>query len=111
MGCDCYGAASHGWEKKVMHSAYAGIGSMGALCLCAGMSVSGSKKLYMIGVHLAMVLQVVFIGVFSMQTVKSYKVPEKADRFPLFVAMDLGSVFGLAGMLLLKPKKKKKNAP
>eukprot|EP00411_Alexandrium_monilatum_P112212 CAMPEP_0175682604 /NCGR_PEP_ID=MMETSP0097-20121207/25900_1 /TAXON_ID=311494 /ORGANISM="Alexandrium monilatum, Strain CCMP3105" /LENGTH=171 /DNA_ID=CAMNT_0016989493 /DNA_START=51 /DNA_END=562 /DNA_ORIENTATION=+ len=97
--CGCYGAHAHGWTKQVMHSAYAGLGGMVALATCAAMSVSGSRKLYMIGVHLALVLQAVFVFVFSLQCYKSYGVPAKQDRFPLFVAMDLGSILGLALMV------------
>ena len=48
-----------------------------------------------------------FTGVFAMQSVRSYGVPEKADRFPLFVTMTAGSVLGLAGMWAFKPKKPK----
>mmetsp|Transcript_55107 Transcript_55107/g.118259 ORF Transcript_55107/g.118259 Transcript_55107/m.118259 type:complete len:135 (-) Transcript_55107:43-447(-) len=108
-GCGCYGAHSHGWTGKVMHSAYAGLGGMASLSICAAMSVSGSRKLYMIGVHVALMLQALFVGVFSLQSYKSYGVPEKADRLPLFVVMGLGSMAGLGGMILLKPKKKKSN--
>lgn len=39
---------------------------------------------------------------------RSYGVPEKADRFGLFVAMAVGSVAGLIGMRVFKPKKKEK---
>ena len=61
----------------------------------------------MIGVHAGLLLQVVFTGVFAMQTYKSYGVPEKQDRFPLFVVMSVGSVVALGLMRALKPKKKK----
>ena len=40
------------------HSAYAGIGSGGALAVCAGLTVLPSKKAYMIGVHVALLMQV-----------------------------------------------------
>ena len=40
------------------------------------------------------------------QAYKSYGVPEKQDRFPLFVAMGLGSVVALGMMRVFKPKKK-----
>merc|ERR1719343_1603920 len=105
-GCGCYGAHSQGWTKQVMHSAYAGLGGMGALTVCGALSVAGSKKLYMIGVHLGLLLQALFIGVFSLQSYKSYGVPGKADRFPLFVVMALGSIAGLGALIKLKPKKK-----
>ena len=90
-----------------MHSAYAGFGCGGVLAVCALMSISGSYKLYMIGVHIALLLQLLFIVVFGMQAFRSYGVPEKADRFPLFVAMGAGSVVALGLMVALKPKKKK----
>ena len=71
------------------------------------MTVSGKYKLYMIGTHLALLLQAVFVLVFAMQSYRSFGIPEKSDRFPLFVAMLLGSILGLAAMVLFKPSKKK----
>ena len=106
-GCGYYGAAVNDFAPKAMHSAYAGFGGGGALALCALMSVSGSYKLYMIGVHIALLLQLLFIIVFAVQAFRSFGVPEKADRFPLFVAMGAGSVVALGLMVALKPKKKK----
>ena len=41
------------------------------------------------------------------QAYKSYGVPEKRDRFPLFLAMGVGSVVALGMMKVFKPKKKK----
>eukprot|EP00320_Phaeocystis_rex_P021989 CAMPEP_0119058234 /NCGR_PEP_ID=MMETSP1178-20130426/2597_1 /TAXON_ID=33656 /ORGANISM="unid sp, Strain CCMP2000" /LENGTH=134 /DNA_ID=CAMNT_0007039143 /DNA_START=38 /DNA_END=442 /DNA_ORIENTATION=- len=102
-----FGAAQHDWAPKAMHSAYAGAGGGGALVLCSLLSISGSYKLYMIGVHLALLLQLLFTFVFVLQAYKSYGVPEKQDRFPLFVAMGLGSVVALGMMRIVKPKKKK----
>mmetsp|Transcript_23260 Transcript_23260/g.65071 ORF Transcript_23260/g.65071 Transcript_23260/m.65071 type:complete len:137 (+) Transcript_23260:69-479(+) len=109
--CGCYGAHSHGWAKPAMHSAYAGLGGMAALGVCALLTASGVKKLYMIGVHLALLLQAVFCFVFCLQAYKSHADPAKADRFALFVLMGAGSVAGLGLMVVLKPKKKKKDAP
>ena len=54
-------------------------------------------------------VQVIFTGVFGMQAYRSYGVPEKQDRFPLFVLMGTGSVLALGMMRLLKPKKPKQN--
>ena len=68
----------------------------------------GNRTMYMIGVHVGLLLQLLFTGVFSMQAYKSYGVPEKQDRFPLFVVMGTGSVVALGLMRLLKPKKKEK---
>ena len=115
-----------------MHSAYAGAGGGGVLVVCSLLSVSGSYRLYMIGVHVALLLQLLFIFVFALQVppadqqgtipstlacmslphvcaqaYKSYGVPEKQDRFPLFVAMGVGSVVALGLMKVFKPKKKK----
>merc|ERR1711937_253363 len=102
--CGCYGAHSHGWAKAAMHSAYSGLGSLAALVVTAVMSVSGVKALYMIGVHVALLLQALFIIVFAVQAYKSHGVPEKADRLPLFVAMGAGSALALFMMIKLKPK-------
>ena len=104
-GCGVYGAYKSNWTA--MHSAYAGLGSYAALNVCAALSL-GSRKLYMIGVHIGLLLQVVFTGVFALQAYKSYGVPEKADRFPLFVVMGCGSLAALGMMRALKPKPKKK---
>ena len=115
-----------------MHSAYAGAGGGGILVVCSLLSVSGSYRLYMIGVHVALLLQLLFIFVFALQVppadqhgtipstlvcmslphvfaqaYKSYGVPEKQDRFPLFVAMGVGSVVALGLMKVFKPKKKR----
>ena len=106
--CGCYGAASTGWTPSAMHSAYAGIGSGGALGVCALLSVSGSRPLYMVGVHVALLFQVALTGVFGWQAWKSYGVPAKADRFPLFVLMCAGSVLALGAMRAFKPKKSDK---
>lgn len=150
--CGVYGAASADWAPKAMHSAYAGLGCGGTLALCAGMAVMPSRKMYMIGVHVALLLQVrrnvgllscrvpelclhslttccsamrapsaddlligylcssqvLFTGVFGVQAYRSYGVPEKADRFPLFVLMGVGSVGALCAMRAFKPKKPKK---
>jgi hypothetical protein len=106
--CGCYGAASADWAPAAMHSAYAGGGTGAALVLCAIMAASQSYKLYMIGVHLALLLQLLLVGVFSWQAYRSYGVPAKADRFPLFVVMGVGSVVALAAMRAFKPKKAKK---
>jgi hypothetical protein len=109
-GCGIYGSSKAGWAAKAMHSAYAGAGGGAALAVCAAMSVAGTKRLYMIGVHVGLLLQLMFTGVFVLQAYKSYGVPEKADRFPLFVAMGAGSVVALGLMRALKPKKQKKDA-
>ena len=107
-GCGIYGAAASGWAARAMHSAYAGIGGCAALTVCGAMSVGGTKKLYMIGVHVGLLLQLLFTGIFGLQAYKSYGVPEKQDRFPLFVVMGTGSIVALGLMRALKPKKKEK---
>ena len=107
LACGCYGAASNDWAPRVMHSAYAGAGACAFLMVTAAMSVSGNYKLYMIGVHLALMGQAVFVLVFLVQSYKSYGNPEKFDRLPLFVAMLAGSLVGLGAMVGFKPKKKK----
>ena len=106
-GCGLYGAAASGWAPQVMHSAYAGLGSCAALCISSALSISGTKRLYMIGVHIGLLLQMVFTGVFALQSYKAYGDPAKADRLPLFMLMTAGSAASLGLMFLLKPKKKK----
>ena len=66
-----------------MHSAYAGAGGGLALAVSGSISIGGTRKLYMIGVHIGLLLQLVFTGVFALQSYRSYGVPEKQDRFPL----------------------------
>ena len=66
-----------------MHSTYAGVGSGVILGVCAGLSVGGTRKLYMIGVHLGLLFQLLLAVVFLIQSYRSYGVPEKADRYPL----------------------------
>ena len=107
--CGLYGAASHDWSPQVMHSAYAGAGCAAALGLCAALVASGLYTPYMIGVHVALLLQALFVAVFGRQTFRAGRDPAKAERLPLFVTMWLGSVLALAGMVLLKPKKEKES--
>lgn len=54
--------------------------------------------------------QALFVGVFALQSWRSYGIPEKADRHPLFVVMTVACVMGLGAMIALKPKSKKKVA-
>ena len=103
--CGIYGSWSNGWTPKVMHSAYAGVGSAAGLAACAGLAIAPSRKLYMIGVHVALLLQVAFTGVFSVQAFRSYGKPD--NRFPLFVVMAAGSMAALGAMRAAKPKKPK----
>ena len=107
-GCGYYGAAQYDFAPKAMHSLYSGAGGGAVLALCGVMSMSGSYKLYMIGVHIALLLQLLFVVVFAVQAFRSYGVPEKEDRFMLFVEMGLGSAVALALMVVFKPKKAKK---
>ena len=105
-GCGAFGAAMSAWTA--MHSLYMGAGGGAALVVSGLLSIGGTKKLYMIGVHVGLLLQLLFTGVFALQAYKSYGVPEKADRFLLFVVMGTGSAVALVMMRLLKPKPKKK---
>lgn len=108
--CGVYGAALHEFAPKAMHSAYAGGAGGAALIVCAAMAAAPSKKLYMVGVHVALLLQLIFIVAFTVQAYKSHGVPERQDRFPLFVFMGVGTLVALGAMLKLKPKKKKEKA-
>merc|ERR1712083_204149 len=58
---------------------------MTALGICAALTLSGSKMLYKIGVHVALLLQVVFCFVFTLQAKKAYGDPNKSDRLVLFI--------------------------
>lgn len=132
--CGIYGAASHDWAPKAMHSAYAGGAGGLALFICGTLAALPSRQMYMIGVHLALLLQVafshctvaplqlasffaflidaaqlVFLIVFTMQAYRSYGVPEKADRFSLFVVMAGSTLAALVAMRALKPQKKPKD--
>jgi hypothetical protein len=60
--CGVYGSYSSNWAPKAMHSAYAGLGGCAILLLSAGMSVGGTRKLYMIGVHVGLLFQLMFTG-------------------------------------------------
>ena len=82
-------------------------GLCAALGLCAAITPV-SRKLYMIGVHIGLILQLTFTGVFAVQSYRSFGVPEKADRHYLFVLMAAGSAAALYGMMKFKPKKEKK---
>ena len=74
--CGVYGAALHEFAPKAMHSAYAGGAGGAALIVCAAMAAAPSKKLYMVGVHVALLLQLIFIVAFTVQAYKSHGVPE-----------------------------------
>mmetsp|Transcript_13445 Transcript_13445/g.43181 ORF Transcript_13445/g.43181 Transcript_13445/m.43181 type:complete len:129 (+) Transcript_13445:91-477(+) len=106
LGCGWYGAKISGWTA--MHSLYAGAGGGAALGVCGLLTVGGTRKLYMIGVHVGLLLQLAFSAVFGLQAWRSYGVPAKADRFPLFVVMCGGSVLALGLMRAFKPKGKEK---
>ena len=82
--------------------------ALATLSACAAATVTGHKILQAIGVHLGLLLQLLFTSVFARQAFKSFGVPEKRDRFPLFVVMAVGSALALALMRLLKPKDKKR---
>ena len=99
--CGVYGAHAGGWEHKVLHSAYAGVGCGLFLFVCAGVTRSSQHT---IGIHLALLGQVIFVGVFARQIFKSYGVPEKADRLPLFVLMAVGSAIALAAIIMINFK-------
>ena len=108
--CGYYGAAVIGkWEPSAMHSLYAGAGAGVILGLCGSLSVSSSHRLYMIGVHVALLLDVILFGVFTFQAYKSYTNIAKIERFPLFVAMSIGTLLSLVAMIAFKPPSKKKD--
>eukprot|EP00747_Dinoflagellata_sp_TGD_P168985 gnl/TRDRNA2_/TRDRNA2_196732_c0_seq1.p1 gnl/TRDRNA2_/TRDRNA2_196732_c0~~gnl/TRDRNA2_/TRDRNA2_196732_c0_seq1.p1 ORF type:complete len:136 (+),score=20.77 gnl/TRDRNA2_/TRDRNA2_196732_c0_seq1:44-451(+) len=103
--CGAAGAALHGFEKKAMHSLYSGLGCLVAMLLCGGLSLTGKRVPIAIGVHVGLLLKVVFLLVFCIQAAKSMGNPEKFDRLVLFVIMAAFTVAGLAGAMVFKPKK------
>eukprot|EP00931_Biecheleriopsis_adriatica_P109416 TRINITY_DN8367_c0_g1_i1.p2 TRINITY_DN8367_c0_g1~~TRINITY_DN8367_c0_g1_i1.p2 ORF type:complete len:127 (+),score=27.80 TRINITY_DN8367_c0_g1_i1:65-445(+) len=105
--CGTAGSALHNWEKKAMHSMYAGLGGLVAMFVCGLLASSGAKVPVAIGVHLALVLILLFIIVFSVQTFKSAGDPAKFDRMILFIVMGVGSATALAKAISMKPKKVK----
>ncbi|CAE7720845.1 unnamed protein product [Symbiodinium sp. CCMP2592] len=106
--CGTAGAALHSWEKKAMHSMYAGLGGFVSMAVCGVLAATEAKVPVAIGVHLALVLMLVFIAVFTIQAVKSSREPEKFDRLVLFMVMGVGSAVALAKAISMKPKKEKK---
>ena len=108
--CGYYGAAVIGqWEPSAMHSLYSGAGAGVLLAFCGLLSVSSSYRLYMIGVHIALLMQLVLFAVFAIQAYRSYNDPGKHERFPLFIAMAVGTILALGAMVAFKPSKKKVN--
>ena len=65
--------------------------------MAMGLTSSARSRRYMAGLKAGVALQCVFALVFARQTYRSYGVPHKADRLPLFVVMTLGSVAFLSG--------------
>lgn len=110
-----YGAASHGYTPKTMHSLYAGLGGGLLMVACGiggalGSPKKGEKgyKLYMIAVHVGLLFVGLFTAVFGIQFVKSWNAPEKAAQRKLFAIMGLGSAAALAALFKTKPKSTKK---
>eukprot|EP00933_Yihiella_yeosuensis_P068994 TRINITY_DN7506_c8_g1_i1.p1 TRINITY_DN7506_c8_g1~~TRINITY_DN7506_c8_g1_i1.p1 ORF type:complete len:125 (-),score=42.07 TRINITY_DN7506_c8_g1_i1:56-430(-) len=105
--CGTAGAALHGWEKKAMHSMYAGLGGFAAMLFCSILSAMESKVPVAIGVHVALILILVFVAVFGIQAYRSFGDDSKFDRLVLFIIMGAGSVVALAKAISMKPKSKK----
>ena len=109
LGTGFYGAMSHDFAPKAMHSLYAGAGGAIAMAAASAATIVPNRKSYMIGVHVGLLLQLVFTVVFAVQAVRSFGNPEKADRLALFCVMLLGSVAALIAMRMYKPKAKAKS--
>lgn len=77
------------------------------MLLCGGFSASGLKVLVTIGVHLALVLVLVFNIVFYLQAYKQIGKEDKFDRLVLFSVMAIGSTIMLFVAVKMKPKKQK----
>ena len=108
VACGGAGAWLHNWEKKAMHSLYAGLGGCVSMVICGILAASNIKILVAVGVHLALVLMLVFIVVFGVQAFKSTGDPDKFDRLVLFLVMGIGSAMALGKAISMKPKKEKK---
>jgi hypothetical protein len=104
--CGYHGASLHGFDQSAMHSLYMGAAAGGVLGTMGLLAVTGSRRLYMIGVHVALLLELIYISMFSFRAYKSYGVPEKADRFNLFILMGTGCILSLGAMRYFKPKPK-----
>merc|ERR1712100_61914 len=101
--CGTVGAAMHGFEKKAMHSMYAGLGGLVSMLICGVLAATEKKVPVAIGVHIALILMVLFLAVFGIQAYKSFGHKEKFDRMVLFIIMGIGSAIALARAIGMKP--------
>lgn len=84
---------------------------MGCVCglpvlACAFMaSFSSDRKMVLSAYRMDIFLTSVVCAVFCWQTAKAYGDSSKADRFPLFVILVVGSLCHVVAMLRMKPKR------
>mmetsp|Transcript_18640 Transcript_18640/g.37984 ORF Transcript_18640/g.37984 Transcript_18640/m.37984 type:complete len:146 (-) Transcript_18640:145-582(-) len=96
------GAGLHSFEKKAMHSLYAGLGCLLFMSSCAGLlKFSNHRTIATVVGITSIVAECVFLLVFSIQAARSRSDPAKRDRFLLFVAMAMTTVTGL--LMVFKP--------
>ncbi len=86
------------------------VGCAGLLLLFGTMTIAPSYKLYMIGVHLALLFQAFLVLLFGAQAIKTFAEPDKAAQFNLWKQMGIVSAVSLEVMRRLKPKKAKAEA-
>lgn len=113
------GFAMSGFAPKGKTSIIFGVGSALLTFGCAQMAtVTGDKppakgeagyKKWMIGVHLGLLLPVLFGAMFTWRGIKAWPVEEKRYLSYLFIELDVFSAVALAAMLRFKPKKEKKD--
>ena len=109
-----YGAASHDYAPRSMHSLYAGLGGGLVMAVCAKFSAvspppqkgAPGYKSWMIGVHLGLVFTALFTAVFAVNAARSMNVAEKRAQHKLFLVMFAGSATSLGLCYKAKPKKK-----
>lgn len=97
--------AAHGLMLAGCGMAGAGpIGTATGLTMltCAGLTCAGSMPAYMVGVHVALLVQLVSASGFAVQAARSSLVP------PVWSAMSVSSAAAFGAMYKLKPKKEKK---
>mmetsp|Transcript_60703 Transcript_60703/g.162482 ORF Transcript_60703/g.162482 Transcript_60703/m.162482 type:complete len:146 (-) Transcript_60703:80-517(-) len=110
------GAGIHGFEKKAMHSLYAGLGCLMFMLSCSALlKFSNHKTGAMVAGVVSVAGELVCLVVFVLQAVKSRTDPAKQDRFYLFVVMAVCTAAGLLmafkpfALLMRRERKVRKN--
>ena len=91
-----------------MHGVIAGGVGAALMTVMGLMAASKNQTTGMIGVHIGMLLPVLFAAVFTKQAIKNFPIRDTDARFYLFVLMTLGSLASFMTILEHKPKKEKR---